>query len=99
MSIEKRNTILWLLVEGNGIRSVCRLMVTNCRTVQRQLVLAVEHCRQLREEKLRGLNLSHLECDEIWTFCGKKQAKLTIDERAERLATFISSPRRIKTLA
>ena len=26
MSIEKRNTILRLLVEGNSIRSTCRLM-------------------------------------------------------------------------
>ena len=84
MSIEKRNTILRLLVEGNGIRSVCRLMGTNIPSVLRQLTWAGEHCRQLLEEKLRGLDLSHLECDEIWTFCQKKQAKLTIDERAER---------------
>ena len=84
MSTEKRNTILRLLVEGNGIRSVCRLMGTNIPSVLRQLEWAGEHCGQLLEEKLRGLDLSHLECDEIWTFCQKKQARLTIEEKALR---------------
>lgn len=36
------------------------------------------------DERLRGLTLGHVECDEIWTFCGKKQARLTMEERAER---------------
>ncbi|MBC7854906.1 MAG: hypothetical protein IAF94_15850 [Pirellulaceae bacterium] len=84
MSIEKRNTILRLLVEGNGIRSVCRLMQTNIPSVLRQLEWAGEHCGQLLEEKLRGLDLSHLECDEIWTFCQKKQNKLTTEEKELR---------------
>src|SRR3954466_15601591 len=84
MSVEKRNTILRLLGEGNGIRSVCRLMGTNIPSVLRQLEWAGEHCGQLLEEKLRGLNCSHLECDEIWTFCKKKQNKLTLEEKEER---------------
>jgi len=33
MPIEKRNTILRLLCEGNSIRSICRLMQTNIPTV------------------------------------------------------------------
>lgn len=28
--------------------------------------------------------LDHVECDEIWTFVGKKQARLTVQEKAER---------------
>ena len=84
MSVEKRNTILRLLVEGNSIRSTTRLMETNIPTVLRQLVWAGEHCKALMDERLRGLTLRHVECDEIWTFVAKKQARLTIDERAER---------------
>jgi IS1 family transposase len=30
---------------------------------------------------MRGLTLGHLEVDEIWTFCGKKQGRLHDDER------------------
>ena len=81
MSIEKRNTILRLLVEGNSIRSITRLMDTDIRGVLRQLEWAGEHCRDLMNRYFRGLTLKHLEADEIWTFVGKKQARLTIEER------------------
>lgn len=84
MSVEKRNTILRLLVEGNSIRSVTRLMGTNIRSVLRQLSWAGEHCRKLMDERLRNLTLEHLECDEIWTYVQKKQARLTVIEKAER---------------
>jgi IS1 family transposase len=84
MPVEKRNTILRLLVEGNSIRSVTRLMGTNIPTVLRQLHWAGEHCRKLMDERFRNLNLSHLECDELWTFVQKKQARLTLQERAQR---------------
>jgi IS1 family transposase len=84
MTTEKRNTILRLLVEGNSIRSVCRLMQTNIPSVLRQLEWAGKHCRKLMDAKFRGLTLNHLETDEMWTFVGKKQARLTTEERAER---------------
>ena len=82
MSIEKRNTILRHLVEGNSIRSTCRLIGTNIPSVLRQLEWAGKHCAALLNERLQGLKCRHLECDEIWTFCQKKQANLTIEERA-----------------
>ena len=34
------------------------------------------------DEKLRGLNLRHVEVDEICSFVAKKQARLTIEEKA-----------------
>ena len=86
MTTEKRNTILRHLVEGNSIRSTCRLMGTNIPSVLRQLEWAGKHCAALLESKLQGLKCRHLECDEIWTFCQKKQANLTIEERALRPA-------------
>jgi IS1 family transposase len=84
MSVEKRNTILRLLVEGNSIRGVSRLMGTNVKGVLRQLEWAGEHCRVLLDRMFRGLTLKHLEVDELWTFVGKKQSRLTVDERQER---------------
>jgi hypothetical protein len=35
------------------------------------------------DRRMRGLTLEHLQCDEIWTFCRKKQAHLTSDEQAD----------------
>lgn len=84
MPVERRNQILRLLVEGNSIRSVTRLMGTNIRSVLRQLNWAGEHCRAIMDARFQGLNLGHLECDEIWTFVAKKQGRLTTTERAER---------------
>lgn len=84
MSTEKRNTILRLLVEGNSIRSITRLMGTNIRTVLNQLLWAGEHCKNLMDERLQNLTLRHVEIDEVWTFVAKKQARLTVEEKAER---------------
>jgi IS1 family transposase len=84
MPVEKRNSILRLLTEGNSIRSVTRLMATNIPTVLRQLAWAGEHCRELMNDRLTGLHLGHVEVDEMWTFVAKKQARLTVDEKAER---------------
>jgi hypothetical protein len=84
MSTEKRNTILRLMVEGNSVRSISRLTGSQIRTVLRQLEWAGAHCRGLLDRKLVKLRLSHLECDEIHTTVLKKQARLTMDERAER---------------
>ncbi len=84
MPIEKRNTILRLLCEGNSIRSICRLMQTNIPTVLRQLVWAVERFQSLMEGMFRGLRLQHLEGDEIWTFVGKKLGRMTVEEKRTR---------------
>lgn len=48
------------------------------------MVWAGDHCKALLESRLQGLRLTHCECDEIWTFVQKKQARLTLEERAER---------------
>lgn len=50
----------------------------------RQLVWAGEHCRRILDAHLTGLTLRHVECDEIWTFVQKKQARLTVEEKATR---------------
>jgi IS1 family transposase len=84
MPTEKRNTILRHLCEGNGIRSTARLMHTDIKGVLRQLEWAGEHCRRLMNDRLTGLHLGHVEVDEMWTFVQKKQARLTIDEKALR---------------
>jgi IS1 family transposase len=59
-------------------------MATNIPTVLRQLAWAGEHCGELMDQRFRGLTLSHLECDELWTFVQKKQGRLTVTEREHR---------------
>jgi IS1 family transposase len=85
LKAEKRRQILCLLVEGNSVRSTARLTGSQIRTILRQLLDAGEHCRELMDHAMRNLSLDHLEIDEQWTFCLKKQGKLTETEKANRM--------------
>jgi IS1 family transposase len=58
-----------------------RLTGTHRTTVMNLLSRFGDGCRQFMDEEMRGLKLDHLEVDEIWTFVGKKQARLHLDER------------------
>lgn len=61
-----------LLIEGNSIRSTERITNLDRNTIMRVLVLAGERCQSLMDEKMRHLTPKHLQCDEIWTYVGKK---------------------------
>lgn len=76
--------VLRLLTEGTSLRSASRLSGVHRTTIQNLLVRFGSGCRELLDERMRNLTLAHVEVDEIWTFCQKKQARLTVDERAER---------------
>ncbi len=77
---EKRTQILSLLVEGNSVRGTARLVDSQIRTVLRYLTEAGEVARQFLHRHLRDLYVKNVQVDEIWTFCGKKQRRLTPDE-------------------
>jgi transposase-like protein len=61
-----------LLIEGNSIRSTERITKLDRNTIMRVLVLAGERCQLLMDERMRNLTFKYLQCDEIWTYVGKK---------------------------
>lgn len=79
---EKQIQVLRLLVEGNSIRSVVRLTGVHKGTITKLIVRFGERCRDFLDRTQRGLELRHVEADEIWTFCRKKQGKLTDAEKS-----------------
>jgi hypothetical protein len=81
---EKQIEVLQHLIDGNTLRSTARLTKVHRTTIQDLLVSFGQKCQAFMDSKLRGLTLKHLECDEIWTFAGKKQGRLTVDEKRER---------------
>jgi IS1 family transposase len=81
LSPDKQRTVLHLLAEGNSIRSVERLTGVQKKTVTRLLVRFGNACRQFLDAEMRDLKLEHLQVDEVWTFIGKKQARVHVDER------------------
>jgi IS1 family transposase len=76
--------ILHCLVEGNSVRGTARLCGVEKRTVLNMLKLAGENCERLLMEKIRGVRVQDcLELDEIWTYVGCHQKRLT-PERVQR---------------
>ncbi len=78
---EKQLMVLRLLVEGNSIRSIERITGVRKRTVTNLMLRFGKACRKFLDRELRDLELRHVECDEIWTFCQKKQGRLTDEEK------------------
>ena len=94
--VEKATQILNLLVEGVGINAASRIASVNKRTVFSVLALVGERCEKLMDEKLRNLPLVDIQCDEIRTFVGKKEARVTASDNAALVGdqyTFVSIDR------
>lgn len=81
ISQERQHQIINLLVEGNSCRSIQRITGSQLKTILRQLVLIGNGCQRMLHQKMRNLKLRHVQADEIWTFCKKKQGKLTPAEK------------------
>jgi len=65
---------LQLLLEGNSIRSTERICGMDRNTIMSLIVKAGRKCQRLMDEKLREIPVRDVEVDEIWGFCGKKEA-------------------------
>jgi IS1 family transposase len=71
---EKQIAVLRLLSEGNSIRSTERLTGVHRDTIMRLVIRFGNNCRSFLDDTLTGLSLKHVQLDEIWTFCGMKEA-------------------------
>lgn len=74
---------LQCLLEGCSVRSTERLTGLHRDTILNLLVLAGERCSKLLDESMRGLRFNYIQCDEIWTFCFKKQKRVRKDDPGE----------------
>lgn len=62
-----------LLVEGNSLRSTQRLTGVDINTLMKLLVVAGEKCERLLQERIKGIEVKDVECDEIWCFVQMKE--------------------------
>ena len=75
--MEKAEMCLQLLLEGMSIRSIQRITGMHQETILNLLVLAGDKCRQLMNDKIKGVAVKDVEADEMWGFVGmKKMTKL-----------------------
>ncbi|MGB0909086.1 MAG: IS1 family transposase [Nitrospirales bacterium] len=81
LTVAKRVQILSMLVEGSSMRSISRVVDVSINTVTKLLVDAGKACEEFHDRKVRGVNTTRVECDEIWSFCYAK-AKNVKDAKA-----------------
>jgi IS1 family transposase len=73
LPIEKKTLAVSMLAEGNSIRSIERITGVHRDTVMRLGVRVGQACAKIHDEKMRGLSIKQVECDEIWGFIGAKR--------------------------
>src|SRR5665213_481188 len=73
LSTEKKTMVVSMLAEGNSIRSIERMTGIQRDTIMRLGVRVGEGCAKIQDDKMRGLNCSNIEVDEIWGFIGAKR--------------------------
>jgi hypothetical protein len=73
LSADRRIQVIAALVEGNSIRSTCRMTGTAKGTVLSLLADAGAACLEYQDEILRNLQCRRIECDEVWSFCYSKE--------------------------
>jgi IS1 family transposase len=69
----KQVAVLSALVEGCSVRSIARMTDVSIPTILSLLVRVGEGCAKLHDAMMRDLPLKVVECDEIWSYVGKKQ--------------------------
>jgi len=72
LPLQKRVQILAMLCEGSSMRSISRVCDVSINTVTKLLEDAGEACLALHDEKVRSVQASRIQCDEIWSFCYAK---------------------------
>ncbi len=73
--VEKDKMILALrmLLEGNSIRAVERLLRIHRDTIINAMVEAGQRCRTFLEKRVHDVAVTDVQCDEIWGFVGMKE--------------------------
>lgn len=68
LDTKTRAMILNMMVEGNSMRSISRVVGVSINTVTKLLVEAGEACAKYHNNTVRNVKTTRVECDEIWSF-------------------------------
>lgn len=79
LDLQEQCTVIHDLCEGASINSIVRKHGVAKTTILRLLVRVGLGCRRLHSRLFRGLACHLVECDEIWSYVGVKQARLRPD--------------------
>jgi IS1 family transposase len=77
---DKQIEIIAALTEGVSIRATERLTGVHRDSIMRLGVRVGQGCARLHDSLMRDLQVGRIEMDEIWSFVGKKQRRITPDD-------------------
>jgi IS1 family transposase len=80
---DRKVAIINGLCNGMSLRAASRVFSTHRTAIQHLLVRVGERCDTLLTDHMRDLDFERLEMDELWTFCGKKQGRLSAREKLD----------------
>ena len=75
LPVKKQLEIIKCLVEGAGLRQASRTCNVRRETCSSLMVRFGFACVLFLEKEMQDLELRHLQIDEIWTYCRKKQGR------------------------
>ena len=82
LDTKTRTMILNMMVEGNSMRSISRVVGVSINTVTKLLIEAGEACAAYHDETVRNVKAQQVQCDEIWSFCYAKDKNVTTSKAA-----------------
>lgn len=83
LSKEKRALALALVVEGNTINGICRVLGVGKPALLRFLKECGEACEEWHDRHFRGISVADVEIDEQWAYVGKHKERMTAEEKME----------------
>lgn len=83
LSTEKRAAVVAALVEGNSVRSTCRLTGVSIPTVLKLLADLGAICAKFQDETIRNVSTRRVQVDEIWQFVYAKAKNVPAEKTGE----------------
>ena len=81
LSIERGAQVIGSLVEGNSIRSTCR-MTGVCKDAVLKLIRDMgAACAEFHNSAVRGVKAQRVQCDEIWSFCYAEEKNVPVEKQ------------------
>ncbi len=68
LPVEKRATILKMLMHGSSIRSISEIMDASANTISKLLIDAGKACSAYHDVAVRNVSSKRVQVDEIWSF-------------------------------
>jgi IS1 family transposase len=84
LSREQQIDIIAALCEGVGVRATARLVGVVCETVGKLALQVGKGCAELHDRMMVGLRVHRCEADELWSYVGKKQRRMTRQDSPEK---------------